>query len=287
MNYTPLKWTGSKRAFADYIIEKINPDSIRHYIEPFAGGANIGLKLIERMGSRIETYTFSDTNEDLINIWELILSNPSSLYRDYERRWNRINFIDSVDRRKDHYYHERNMFNMSKNSNRIPKHIQAQQFYFLLRTCYNGMVRYNSKGEFNSPYHFSRKGMHPDKVGKILLHWAKLMQNVDVEFIHQDYRGIFNKEHKEGTFIFLDPPYINIKKNTIYDGNIEHDVLFDMLLKLPEHISWAMTIDGDCDLSVFGDTIVTHNLNSNSSFKRMKGAGSGNTTTEKLVLNVA
>lgn len=276
MNYTPLKWTGSKRAFAEHIIKQINKDSIRHYIEPFAGGANVGLKLMLEMGYKIETYTFSDTNVNLIDLWKLIVNKPHKLIESYREHWGTINSFDGVNTRKAYYYDIRTQFNETQS---------PELFFFLLRTCYNGMVRYNGKGEFNSPYHFSRKGMNPNKVAEIISFWSSLLGLVDVEFRVADYGGLFDVNFQQGTFIFLDPPYINVKKNSLYHGNINHDKLFEGLNNLPEHVSWALTINGNCDLDVL-DNVVVEPLESNSSFKRMKGGGSGITTTEKLVLKV-
>lgn len=274
MNYTPLKWTGSKRAFAKHIIDRINPDAIRHYIEPFAGGANLGLKLMELKGYGIETYTFTDTNRDLIGLWNVIINEPYALIESYRHQWESINSYDDIETRKAYYYKKREYFNQFRDSN---------TFFFLLRTCYNGMVRYNSKGDFNSPYHFSRKGMHPDKVASIIDYWTTLLQMMDVVFDVKDYKGLSDVSFQQGTFIFFDPPYINIKKNSIYDGNIDHKALFAELNKLPNHVSWALTINGDCELDML-DGVVIESLDSNSSFKRMKGAGAGKTTTEKLVM---
>lgn len=276
MNYTPIKWTGSKRVFADFILEKIGTKKISYYVEPFAGGASLGLKLMERQGINIESYTFSDTNTDLIHLWSLIQNYPDKVVDSYREYWTSINNLDSVSLRKAYYYEVRDWYNKTKD---------RLAFFFLLRTCYNGMVRYNQKGEFNSPYHFSRKGMHPDKVDEIINYWSSLMSMCDVKFLERDFKGLFDCSFGDDVFMFLDPPYINIKKNSLYSGNIDHDYLFDGLNNLPSNVSWALTIDGDCDLSKLENVEVLP-LQSNSSFKRMKGAGSGKTTTEKLVLKI-
>ena len=102
---------------------------------------------------------------------------------------------------EDHYYLVRERFNKTGN---------PFDFIFLNRSCFNGVIRFNSKGEFNVP--FCRK---PDRfrqayVTKIVNQISqirKIMQGKDWEFRVGDWRKCLENLTADD-FVYLDPPYI-------------------------------------------------------------------------------
>lgn len=101
-----------------------------------------------------------------------------------------------VDKNEDLYYGIRDMFNGLKQS----EYSDAAIYYFINKTAYSGMIRYNSKGEFNVP--FGRyKNLNTSFVTE---QHCRLLQHTEVH--NEDYHAIFAMA-QENDFMFLDPPY--------------------------------------------------------------------------------
>jgi DNA adenine methylase len=138
-NHPVIKWTGSKRYLANDIVNYF-PKEIDTYYEPCVGGGSIIRQLLES-DIKVKRYICSDINSYLINLWKLIKDNPKELIASYTQMWNEMNKEDDVQFRKNYYLQVRERFNNGHN---------ATDFFFLSRTATNGLIRFNSKGEFNS-----------------------------------------------------------------------------------------------------------------------------------------
>ena len=214
MKFQPvIKWSGSKRSQSEEIIKRF-PKEINTYYEPFVGGGSV---LFQLMNSdiKVNNYICSDINKDLIDLWNMIKNKPNFLCDCYKVMWNELNSIEDLDKRKEYYYNVRERFN---------KFRKSEDFMFLTRTCANGLIRFNSKGDFNTPFHFSRPGINPDELKKIIYQWSNLLNENSVEFICQDYKNI-NSSEKD--LIYLDPPYFNTKG--MYYGQINYEELWEFL----------------------------------------------------------
>lgn len=211
-----IKWSGSKRHLVNEILAYF-PSEIDTYYEPFCGGASVMFALLHT-NIRFNNVICSDINEELIGMWKLIKENPNEILNSYEQMWNELNKDDDTERRKEYFYEVRKRFNESK---------KPTDFFFLVRTCTNGLIRYNQKGEFNTSLHFSRKGIDPKRLKKVIEYWNTKLNQFDVKFIVQDYKEI---KPGEKDFIYLDPPYANTKG--MYYGSINYSELWDWLRNL-------------------------------------------------------
>lgn len=211
-----IKWTGSKRYLAQDILSHF-PKEINTYYEPCVGGGSIIRQLLES-DIKVEKYVCSDINQYLIELWNLIKNNPNKLIKTYTTMWNEMNEEDDIQFRKSYYLKVRNNFNKLHN---------ATDFLFLSRTCTNGLIRFNSKGEFNTSYHLTRKGIEPKKLAKIIKDWSDCLNKNNVEFICCDYRDI---QPKENDFMYLDPPYTNT--DSMYFGELKLEEFFTYLKEL-------------------------------------------------------
>ena len=213
-----IKWTGSKRSQARTIAEHI-PEHQR-YFEPFVGAGAL-LYLCGRPGS-----VAGDIYEPLIKLWKAIQTNPRSVVDDYEEQWNSL--------QKDlpnYYYTVRDRFNQNPN---------PFDLNFLVRTCVNGIIRFNDKGEFNNSFHLSRKGMHPGRFAKIVQKWHGVIQGIT--FVCQDYEETL-AEATEGDFIYFDPPYAG--NNMRYANDLDLRRFFHHLEALNRrNIKWCLSFDG-------------------------------------------
>ena len=141
---------------------------------------------------------------------------------------------------------------------------------FLDRTCFNGLIRYNKNGEFNSLFHINRGGIKPNTLEKIIIEWSELLNNHNVEFKMLTYQWI---RPKENDFLYLDPPYANT--NGMYNNNFDNNRFFNCLNNI--NCKWALSYDGksgneDNTFEVPKHLYDEHYYLSsgNSSFKRLK-----------------
>lgn len=230
-NFKPvIKWTGSKRTISDEIVSTF-PEEYDMYYEPFLGSGSILYQL-----SPSEAIC-GDICEPLIGIWKLIRDDPEELITYYQREWKRLQ-----DEGPDVYYEIREKFNETKN----PKHL-----FFLSRTCVNGLIRFNSDGEFNNSFHLSRPGINPKRMGPIITEWSRDIQ--DVEFVSGEY-NVTTSDVSQGDFVYLDPPYFNTTSR--YYGSIDYDRFLDFLKDLNDRdVKYALSYDGHS-----GDTDYTVDL---------------------------
>lgn len=254
-----IKWSGSKRSQANNIT-KYFPNKIDTYYEPFCGGASVLRALLES-DIEVKQYIISDINADLMNLWNEIKNNPNEVISSYTNLWQELNKDEDIERKQTFYNNIRNSFN----ENHSPL-----EFMFLIRTAYNGMIRYNNKGEFNSPFHLNRPGIHPDKLTSIIQEWSKLLNENNVQFICCDYKDI---TPTKDDFMYLDPPYANTKG--MYYGALENNDLFNYLKNI--NCKWLLSYDGvsgktnniyDVPQDIYDEHILLKS--GNSSFKRIK-----------------
>ena len=253
MNTPLIKWTGSKRPIAAKIISYF-PKEIETYYEPFLGGGSVFFRLLKD-NVNIKKFKLSDKNESLINILSFVKDNPKELILSYSEKWGKLQKDPNF------FYIERDTYNKTKD---------PLIFYFLTRTCYNGTIRYNARGEFNTSYHFGRTGMLPEKVEGVIKYYSELMRGKDIDFTCSSFEGVSPQSKKDA--VYLDPPYTNTK--ALYFGNISLESLLSWVERFP--CSWFMNInninstDNEEVISIeyTGREVL---LSGNSSFSRMKG----------------
>ena len=220
-----VKWTGSKRIQAPEII-KYFPDQIKTYYESFLGGASVLYTLL-KSEKNCEVYKCSDLNASLIGIWKLVQSEPSRLFEDYKKHW-----FELKSKGKEYYYSVRSAFNEDKD---------PSKFFFLLRTCRNGLVRYNLKKQFTSAFHLGRNGIKPETLKNTLFEWHHLLNENDVRFEVKNYQDI---QTKSGDLLYLDPPYAlpESRKVVMYYGSFDFENFWLWLRK--QKCSYFVSLNG-------------------------------------------
>lgn len=214
-----IKWSGSKRSVAFQLSQCILTSE--SYFEPFVGGGAMMPFAKAKKGIA------SDIIPELINLWNAIKNEPLIVAEEYANRWEKLQKEGP-----DVYYQVRNSFNQTRN---------YYDFLFLTRTCVNGLIRYNTNGDFNNSFHLSRPGINPKTLRSILEQWSKSIQHFD--FYNVDYRECL-QDVKKGDFVFLDPPYGGTKgRYTKVEFNL--DDFYNELDRL-NHIGakWMLTFDG-------------------------------------------
>jgi len=214
-----IKWPGSKRSQAKQIVE-LFPDDYQCYYEPFVGGGSI---LFQGGFSKA---ICGDICVPLINLWNLIQKAPWELLDKYRVLWHRLQNEGYMV-----YYEVRKRFNRTQD---------PADLFFLSRTCVNGLIRFNQRGEFNNSLHHTRKGIDPDRLEKVLALWSPRIKNV--EFIAGDYEYALSTA-VSGDFAYLDPPYFHTKGR--YHGRIDYERFFKALEALTKMgVRFALSFDG-------------------------------------------
>jgi DNA adenine methylase len=214
-----IKWSGSKRTVASQLGEFFLP--AKTYYEPFVGGGAM------MPFAKSEKGKAGDIIPELIALWNEIKHNPQNVATEYELRWNRL--------QKEGYqvfYEIRDTFNKNKN---------PFDFLFLTRTCLNGMIRYNSAGEFNNSLHLTRPGIDPKRLASIINQWNFHLKKFN--FLNADYRESL-EDVKAGDFVFLDPPYGGTKSRYTKTPFSLPDLFHTLDLLNSKGVNWMLTFDG-------------------------------------------
>jgi DNA adenine methylase len=128
----PLKWAGGKRWQVDRLAPRWRRHAHRRLVEPFCGGLAVTLGLMPRRA------LLNDINGQLINFYEWV------------KRGLRIEI--PLEHSAKAFYAHRARFNALLRDGGAPSEEAAALFYYLNRTGYNGLCRFNSRGEFNVPF---------------------------------------------------------------------------------------------------------------------------------------
>jgi DNA adenine methylase len=187
-----VKWAGGKKQLLEQF-EKYFPEEIERYFEPFVGGGSIAFYLLKR-NKEIKKAYLSDINEELIITYNVVKTNIDelvSLLKEYKLKHN-----------KEFYYKIR-----SEDTKKLTPIQIAARFIYLNRTCFNGLYRVNSKGEFNVPIGSYKNPAICNE--EDLREISKLLQKDDIK-VAQFYDAV--KEAQKGDFVYFDPPYYPLTK---------------------------------------------------------------------------
>lgn len=277
MNKQIIKWSGSKRSQAESICNRIPNKQFETYNEPFCGSASILIEILNRDDkNKFEKFNCSDLNEDLINLWNFIKTEPEKLMLGYTDLWKEFNSSDT--------YHRKDFFESIRRKNNLEHN--PIYFMFIMRTTTNGMPRYNNKGEFNSSCHFSRPGIKPDALYDIVLNASDILNDNNVIFNHCSFNEYKNTNVDD--FFYLDPPYSATKG--MYFGNFDKTSLFDWISnnKFTYILSYDGKVEDGDDYTVnIPIEYKTHEYlkSGNSSFRRVTGNSKDSIIYESLYMN--
>lgn len=192
-----LKWAGGKYGLVEDIQRHLPP--ARKLIEPFVGAGSIFLN------TDYEHYLLADINPDLINLYNLLKSEPET-YINEAKRW-----FTTENNRKEVYLDIRAQFNKTEDVM-----YRSLAFLYMNRFGFNGLCRYNKKGGFNVPFGSYKKPYFPEAELEFFAEKAKRAM-----FVCEGYAETFSRARK-GSVIYCDPPYAPLSTTanfTSYAGN--------------------------------------------------------------------
>lgn len=174
----PLKWAGGKRWLVPYLQKTWQNYSSYRLVEPFCGGLAIAL------GLQPNQALLNDINPHVVNFYKCL---QHGLKLDIE-----------VQNDREFYYTQRVEFNRLIHAGKSNTPQAAQIFYYLNRTGYNGLCRFNRNGGFNVPFGRHRTINYTRDFSAYKLVFAEW------NFINVDFAKI---SVESGDFIYADPPY--------------------------------------------------------------------------------
>lgn len=172
--FSPIKWAGGKRWLAPRVAAMFRESGARRLVEPFCGAASVSLY------TRPQHAWLNDTNWQLMTFWSMVVAG-----RELEDIGGNI---------QEHYERARAEYNAAPTSVRRT----ASLFYYLNKTCFNGLYRVNQKGEFNVPFGkhqtINYKPSFPE-ITEAMRYWMITL-------------GDFEQMKTEPEdFVYVDPPY--------------------------------------------------------------------------------
>ena len=188
----PLKIQGIKTKIVPFIMQSIEWNGSGRWIEPFVGSAVVLLNV--NPGRAL----LGDTNLHVINFYKSLQQGAltSSTVRGFLEREGENLRCDG----ENHYYRVRERFNAEHD---------PHDFLFLNRACFNGVMRFNRAGGFNTPFcrkpeRFSRG--YITKICNQVAGVAERMRGRDWEFVCSDWAATLANA-RDGDFVYADPPY--------------------------------------------------------------------------------
>ena len=219
-----LKWVGGKgqlvKRFNKFYPDELIRGQIKNYYEPFLGGGAVFFNIASNYS--LKSVRLYDINNELILTYQVVQKDVDKLI-EFLDRYKGYYLNLSYDRRKQFFYEIRTNYNLQRfnidynkySENWIPR---AAQVIFLNKTCYNGLFRVNSKGEFNSPAGEYKNPQIFDREN--LVNASDLLSNA--ELICADFKSL-NTEDPEESFIYFDPPYRPISRTANFTSYSEHE----------------------------------------------------------------
>ena len=190
----PIKSQGIKTKLVSWI-NSIIPNSFKgRWIEPFMGTGVVAFNVSPSHA------LLCDTNPYIIGFYRSIAE--GSITPEIVRRFLHKEGATLLDKGEDHYYAVRERFN---------KDHQPLDFLFLNRSCFNGIIRFNRKGDFNVPFCHKPQRFVQSYITKIVNQVAYISAMCHTKEFMFKCQG-FEQTVLEGRsedIIYCDPPYIN------------------------------------------------------------------------------
>lgn len=207
--YPIVKWVGGKRQLMFELLKKM-PKSYNRYFEPFIGGGALFFEL------QPENAYISDMNEELINLYSVVRDNVYELIQDLSKH----------EVSKEYFLEIRNIDRTEKYAE-LSNIKRASRFIYLNRTCFNGMYRVNSQGQFNVPFGHYKNPRIIDENN--LLNCSELLKKTEIKCA--DFSEILTKV-KKGDFVYFDPPYVPLNETSSFTSYTKDGFDIDMQFKL-------------------------------------------------------
>lgn len=231
-NYSPLRYPGGKSKLAPFVKLLIEQTEIEHpiYIEPFAGGAGIALKLL--FSGIVDEIVINDFDKAIYSMWRAILTETNQ-------------FIDLLEKTPVTVSEWKNQKQIYTKYNKTYSLELGFATFFLNRTNRSGILNAGLIGGFNQKgnYKIDARFNKTELIERIKLIASKKSK---IHLYNKDVRSFFCsyfRKYEDSAFVYFDPPYFNkgemLYKNFFsYDDHME---IRDLIERI--HSPWMLTYD--------------------------------------------
>ena len=212
-----IKWVGGKGQLIEQLEALLPADFSERenvtYIEPFVGGGAMLFYMLQTYPN-IKSAVINDINPDLTLCYQVVRDNPTELIKSLNAIQSDYYALQTEEERKAFFLQQRERFN-SKSLDKIDN---TTLFFFLNRTCFNGLYRVNKAGKFNVPF---GKYATPTICDSTTIYAdSKLLQKVDI--MTGDFEQTFTKI-EGNTFFYFDPPYRPLSNTSSFNDHGKED----------------------------------------------------------------
>lgn len=199
-NVKPLvKWAGGKRQLLPHIHAALPAGTPRRYYEPFIGGGAVLFSLTPA-AARV-----NDLNSELINLYEVVREGVEEL----------ISLVSTYPNDADFFYQLRAVDRDAERFAALSATERAARTLYLNKTCYNGLYRVNSAGQFNAPFGRYKNPTICDADTLRGVH--QYLWDNDITFTQGDFAAAV-ADAGEGDFVYFDPPYDPVNVTSSFTG---------------------------------------------------------------------
>ena len=226
-----VKWAGGKRQLLPELLNRL-PQVFNTYHEPFIGGGALFFELQPK-----EAF-LADISTELINTYRVVKEFPEEL----------LEILSEFKNEKEFYYFVRDM-DRNPEYDSFSDIRKAARFIYLNKTCFNGLYRVNSKGQFNVPFGDYKNPTFADS--ETILACSQALAGTRIQ------RASFlevQKHVQKGDFVYFDPPYVPLSKTSSFTayskggfGEAEQLALRDLFLHLSQKGAFVMLSNSDTE----------------------------------------
>ncbi len=221
-----IKWVGGKGQLIEQLEALLPADFAERgnitYIEPFVGGGAMLFYMLQKFPN-IKSAVINDINPDLTLCYQVVRDNPTELIKALDTIQTEYLSLCTEEKRKLFFLQQRERFN-TKSLNRIDN---CSLFFFLNRTCFNGLYRVNKSGKFNVPF---GKYATPTICDAATIYAdSKLLQKVEI--MTGDFEQTIHKINGN-TFFYFDPPYRPLSHTSYFNDYAKESFNDDAQIRL-------------------------------------------------------
>lgn len=236
-----VKWAGGKSRLLGELLDRV-PRKIGTYAEPFAGGAALFFALAAERSRGLRTFeraVLADRNAELVALYRAVRDDVQAVIR----------ALDDYRYDKDLFYAVR-----AQDTRGLSDAARGARFIFLNRTCFNGLWRVNSRGQFNVPFGKYKDPKICDKAALVAA--SKALAGVSI--VEADFEDVTGRLGRRD-FVYLDPPYVPVSRTASFTAYAKDGFSPDDQSRLAREL-WSLKRRGAQAMLSNADTSVTREL---------------------------